>query len=180
MDTKVDESEHFVFENYHEAIIDYKTWAYTCGTYHKRGLKGCTSHHIRVDFLDKILKEYVKLVRDDSKDMIKEIAKADEDTVEIIEETYAEIEEDLLNRIKGLQNQINLSVDKRNDIIRINRLVRTVIDIFDDILIKKNLDKKDLEFLIDKIIVFEDRIHVKLKADIDNLLKAGVVTTFYY
>ena len=89
-DTKVDESEHFVFENHHEAIIDYKTWAYTqeqlkkrttthyrgvkkydnvysgflfcgdcgspmfsmsrsdiapaytCGTYHKRGLKGPT------------------------------------------------------------------------------------------------------------------------------------------
>ena len=271
VDTKVDESEHFVFENHHEAIVDYKTWAYTqeqlkkrttthyrgvkkydnvysgfmfcgdcgspmfsmsrsdiapaytCGTYHKRGLKGCTSHHIRVDFLDKILKEYVKLVRDNSKDMIKEletaikkestevkenentfallenqlqdakdelkavkkrkikeIAKADEDTVEIIEETYAEIEDDLINRIKGLQNQINLSVDKRNDIIRVNRLAKTAIDIFDNILIKKNLDKKDLELLIDKIIVFEDRIHVKLKADIDNLLKVGVVTTFYY
>ena len=37
-----------------------------------------------------------------------------------------------------------------------------------------------MELLIDKIIVFEDRIHVKLKADIDNLLKVGVVTTFYY
>lgn len=271
VDTKVDESEHFVFENHHEAIIDYKTWAYTqeqlkkrttshyrgvkkydnvysgfmfcgdcgspmfsmsrsdiapaytCGTYHKRGLKGCSSHHIRVDFLDSILKEYVKKVRDNSQDMIKElgtsikkestevkesentfsllknqlsdakdelkavkkrkikeIVKADEDTVEIIEETYAEIEEELINRIKGLQNQMNLSVDKRNDIIRINRLAKTAIDIFDDILNKKNLDKKDLELIIDKIIVFEDRIHVKLKADIDNLLKIGVVTTFYY
>ena len=253
-DTKVGESEHFVFENHHEAIIDYKTWAYTqeqlkkrttthyrgvkkydnvysgflfcgdcgspmfsmsrsdiapaytCGTYHKRGLK-----------------EYVKKVRDNSQDMIKEletsikkestevkesentfsllenqlsdakdelkavkkrkikeIAKADEDTVEIIEETYAEIEEELIHRIRGLQNQMNLSVDKRNDIIRINRLAKTAIDIFNDILNKKNLDKKDLELIIDKIIVFEDRIHVKLKADIDNLLKVGVVTTFYY
>lgn len=271
VDTKVDESEHFVFENHHEAIIDYKTWAYTqeqlkkrttthyrgvkkydnvysgflfcgdcgspmfsmsrsdiapaytCGTYHKRGLKGCSSHHIRVDFLDSILKEYVKKVRDNSQDMIKEletsikkestevkesentfsllenqlsdakdelkavkkrkikeIAKADEDTASIIEETYAEIEDELINRIKGLQNQMNLSVDKRNDIIRINRLAKTAIDIFDDILNKKNLDKKDLELIIDKIIVFEDRIHVKLKADIDNLLKIGVVTTFYY
>ena len=270
-DTKVGESEHFVFENHHEAIIDYKTWAYTqeqlkkrttthyrgvkkydnvysgflfcgdcgspmfsmsrsdiapaytCGTYHKRGLKGCSSHHIRVDFLDSILKEYVKKVRDNSQDMIKEletsikkestevkesentfsllesqlsdakdelkavkkrkikeIAKADEDTASIIEETYAEIEDELINRIKGLQNQMNLSVDKRNDIIRINRLAKTAIDIFNDILNKKNLDKKDLELIIDKIIVFEDRIHVKLKADIDNLLKIGVVTTFYY
>ena len=271
VDTKVDESEHFVFENHHEAIVDYKTWAYTqeqlkkrttthyrgvkkydnvysgfmfcgdcgspmfsmsrsdiapaytCGTYHKRGLKGCSSHHIRVDFLDSILKEYVKKVRDNSQDMIKEletsikkestevkesentfsllesqlsdakdelkavkkrkikeIAKADEDTASIIEETYAEIEDELINRIKGLQNQMNLSVDKPNDIIRINRLAKTAIDIFNDILNKKNLDKKDLELIIDKIIVFEDRIHVKLKADIDNLLKIGVVTTFYY
>ena len=271
VDTKVDESEHFVFENHHEAIVDYKTWAYTqeqlkkrttthyrgvkkydnvysgfmfcgdcgspmfsmsrsdiapaytCGTYHKRGLKGCSSHHIRVDFLDSIPKEYVKKVRDNSQDMIKEletsikkestevkesentfsllesqlsdakdelkavkkrkikeIAKADEDTASIIEETYAEIEDELINRIKGLQNQMNLSVDKRNDIIRINRLAKTAIDIFNDILNKKNLDKKDLELIIDKIIVFEDRIHVKLKADIDNLLKIGVVTTFYY
>ena len=271
VDTKVDESEHFVFENHHEAIVDYKTWAYTqeqlkkrttthyrgvkkydnvysgfmfcgdcgspmfsmsrsdiapaytCGTYHKRGLKGCSSHHIRVDFLDSILKEYVKKVRDNSQDMIKEletsikkestevkesentfsllesqlsdakdelkavkkrkikeIAKADEDTASIIEETYAEIEDELINRIKGLQNQMNLSVDKRNDIIRINRLAKTAIDIFNDILNKKNLDKKDLELIIHKIIVFEDRIHVKLKADNDNLLKIGVVTTFYY
>ena len=271
VDTKVDESEHFVFENHHEAIVDYKTWAYTqeqlkkrttthyrgvkkydnvysgfmfcgdcgspmfsmsrsdiapaytCGTYHKRGLKGCSSHHIRVDFLDSILKEYVKKVRDNSQDMIKEletsikkestevkesentfsllesqlsdakdelkavkkrkikeIAKADEDTASIIEETYAEIEDELINRIKGLQNQMNLSVDKRNDIIRINRLAKTAIDIFNDILNKNKLDKKDLELIIDKIIVFEDRIHVKLKADIDNLLKIGVVTTFYY
>ena len=75
---------------------------------------------------------------------------------------------------------MNLNVDKRNDIIRINRLAKTAIDIFNDILNKKSLDKKDLELIIDKIIVFEDRIHVKLKADIVNLLKVGVVTTFYY
>ena len=75
---------------------------------------------------------------------------------------------------------MNLNVDKRNDIIRINRLAKTAIDIFNDILNKKSLDKKDLELIIDKIIVFEDRIHVKLTADIDNLLKVGVVTTFYY
>ena len=29
--------------------------AYTCGTYHHRGLKGCTRHHIRVDKLDELL-----------------------------------------------------------------------------------------------------------------------------
>ena len=30
--------------------------AYTCGTYHRRGRAGCTSHHIRTDKLDELLK----------------------------------------------------------------------------------------------------------------------------
>ena len=38
--------------------------AYTCGTYHRRGLKGCTSHHIRADKLDELLKAYVRQVMD--------------------------------------------------------------------------------------------------------------------
>ena len=38
--------------------------AYTCGAYHRRGRAGCTSHHIRVDTLDEVLKTYVGLVRD--------------------------------------------------------------------------------------------------------------------
>lgn len=50
--------------------------AYTCGTYHKRGLKGCTSHHIRVDFLDSLIKEYIKKVRDNSNDIIEELKEA--------------------------------------------------------------------------------------------------------
>ena len=32
--------------------------AYTCGTYHRRGRSGCTSHHIRVDKLDEILRQH--------------------------------------------------------------------------------------------------------------------------
>ena len=44
--------------------------AYTCGTYHRRGRKGCTSHHTRVDFLDSILKMYVQKVKQGSANMI--------------------------------------------------------------------------------------------------------------
>lgn len=40
--------------------------AYTCGTYHRRGLKGCTSHHIRVDKRDELLKGYVWKLADSS------------------------------------------------------------------------------------------------------------------
>ena len=45
--------------------------AYTCGTYHVRGLSGCTSHHVRADFLDTVLKEYIKKVRDNSSSMLR-------------------------------------------------------------------------------------------------------------
>ena len=53
--------------------------AYTCGTYHKRGLKGCTSHHIRIDALDELLKIYVARVMQNSEKMIAELEKAIKD-----------------------------------------------------------------------------------------------------
>lgn len=198
--------------------------AYTCGTYHKRGLKGCTSHHTRIDVLDAILKQYVMKVRDNSSDMLKKLeasikneateieenentlsilerhlrdakeelkaikkrkikeiakfeAKAEIDPsaasqVEIIEDAYAELEDEAVLRIGGLQTQINLTAGKRNEIIRINRLARTVIDVFNDIIDKPKLDRVDLQLIIERITVYEDHIDVKLKADVDDILHA--------
>lgn len=123
-------------------------------------------------------KEELKAIK---KRKIKELAKLDAqlasnpkvaNQIEIIEETYVDLEDELTLKISGLQNQINLTADKRNDIIRINRLARTVIDVFNDILEKPALDKMDLQLIIDRIIIYEDHIDVKLKADIDALLCA--------
>ena len=44
--------------------------AYRCGTYHRRGMKGCTSHHIRADKRDELLKLYVRKVKDNSAAML--------------------------------------------------------------------------------------------------------------
>lgn len=189
--------------------------AYRCGLYHKRGSKACTSHHIRVDKLDELLKEYVHLVKLNSTEMLSrlnaDLAKENEDIheteqsvahlekvlddlqeelkatkrqrirdimkhperEEILEETYDELEADLVKRIEGLQRQIELTEDKRNMIIRVNRAAKTALDIFDDILTKPKLDRNDLQFIIKKIKVYENRIEVFLKADIDTLLKTG-------
>ena len=51
-----------------------------------------------------------------------------------------------------------------------------MLEIFDDIINKPALDKNDLNFIIDKIVVFENRIEIHLKADIDCLLKYGTLT----
>ena len=47
--------------------------AYTCGTYHRRGLKGCTRHHIRVDKLDELLKRYVRRLSENCAGMLAEL-----------------------------------------------------------------------------------------------------------
>ena len=43
--------------------------AYTCGAYHRRGRSACTSHHIRMDVLDDILRSYIQRVKDNCADM---------------------------------------------------------------------------------------------------------------
>ena len=189
--------------------------AYTCGTYHRRGTAGCTTHHIRVDKLDELVKLYVKKVRDNSADMLaklnEELAREPEDVAEtersaaniedvlldaqeelkatkrqrvrdimrhpeneaVLEETYDELEADLMRRIEGLQTQLEHVTDKRNTIIRANRAAKTAMEVFDDILTKPHLEKQDLELIIERIYVYEDHVEIRLKADIDTLLRKG-------
>ena len=191
--------------------------AYTCGTYHRRGLKGCTSHHIRVETLDALVKDYVRKVRDNSSAMLDRLnanlekeqtdiaeTKRTEENLEallldkqeelkatkrqrirdimkhpeqeaLLDETYDELEAELTQRIAGIQHQIEFASDKRNTIIRINRVAKTAIDVFNDILEKPSLDRNDLNLMIEKIRVYEDHIEVQLKADIDSLLKTGTL-----
>ena len=191
--------------------------AYTCGTYHRRGLKGCTSHHIRVETLDALVKDYVRKVRDNSSAMLERLnadlekeqadiaeTKRTEENLEallldkqeelkatkrqrirdimkhpeqeaLLDETYDELEAELTQRIAGIQHQIEFASDKRNTIIRINRVAKTAMDVFHDILEKPSLDRNDLNLMIEKIRVYEDHIEVQLKADIDSLLKTGAL-----
>ena len=189
--------------------------AYRCGEYHKRGLKGCTSHHIRVDTLDAIVKAYLQMVRDTSSEMIENLQEtiAEEEkqiqttnnTLEQLEEmiddtkaekkallrqcardiarkperekdiqeTYDELIMECDERIEGLENQIKLTYDKHNTVVSANRTAQLAIDLFDEILNKEKLEKNDLELLIEKITVYEDHIHIKLKDDIDHILHIG-------
>ena len=191
--------------------------AYRCGTYHRRGLKGCTSHYIRVDTLDALLKDYLRKVRETSADMIAklqaDIQKQNEDLEEketaadnmeevllelqeelkiakrqrvrdlskrpqneaIINQTYDEMEADIESRISALSKQIELTKDRENTIIRVNRAAKTAIEVFDEILEKDKLDPKDLHLIIDKIFVYEDHVEIKLKADIDSILRCGML-----
>ena len=190
--------------------------AYRCGTYHKRGLKGCTSHHTRVDMLDELLKAFVQKVKDNSEAMlaqlqesidkeqketsssktvvevllqriediktelkflarqhVKDIAKHPE-REDMLEEVYQEQVDDMMQQIEGFRNQIQLATDKHNAIISMNRTAKTVMEVFDTILNKESLTKADVDFIIDRIDVYTDHIDIKLRSDIDALLRTGV------
>ena len=260
-DVELDPTQHIVFENNHEPIIDYRTFAiaqellkqrstthyrgqkkyennysgylfcgdcgspmfsrsrldladaYICGTYHARGKAGCTTHHIRVDVLDRELKRYVERLCQTSENMLKRLeaeisfepsaiqdstnaavelaalieqekealkilmrqktrdlarAKGNED---VIMEMYDGLIEEAANRIHGLENQIAMTADTRNTIIRANRHAKAVLDIFHDMLTKEKLDKRDISLIVDRIIVYENRIDIKLRNDVDALLR---------
>ena len=85
--------------------------AYTCGTYHRRGRSGCTSHHIRVDRLDYLLKLYVKKVMENSAAMLEQLnsdlAKEQEDVTETenCADRLAEILVDLQAELKATKRQ---------------------------------------------------------------------------
>ena len=55
-----------------------------------------------------------------------------------------------------------------------NRTAKTVMEIFDTILNKESLSKIDVDFIVDRIDVYKNRIDIKLKSDIDALLKVGI------
>ena len=190
--------------------------AYTCGTYHKRGRRGCTSHHIRVDVLDEILKEFILRVRNNCQAMIGELQKAIDEqpereeqlgaTVRSIEAQlneakaklkalykekmlidagladaksrtkaalYDEMEEELLSRVEMLEGQFGDVNRMRNAMISSNRKAKTVIGVFDDVLSKEKLDKRDIGLIVERITVFEDHLNVKLRSDVDELLAIG-------
>ncbi len=56
--------------------------AYRCGAYHRRGLAACTSHHIRVETLDEIVREYLRRVLNDAEDLLADLRLTESRTVD--------------------------------------------------------------------------------------------------
>lgn len=192
--------------------------AYTCGTYHRRGLKGCTSHHTRVDMLTAVLKSYVALIMKNSESMIKQLEQGilDEDkdlkkgrseiellqenladakeelrvtirqrvkeiqknpqNADLLEETFDKMIDDLQAKIKGIEQQLSIVAERKNTVIKVNRIAKTAIEVFRDILTKDIIDKNDLDLIIKRIDVYNDRIDILLKDDIQMLLETGTIS----
>ena len=86
--------------------------AYTCGTYHRRGRAGCTSHHIRVDKLDELLKLYIRRVMDHSADMLERLNQDLEREQEDIHETEQSADH-LASVLAELQEELKVTKRQR-------------------------------------------------------------------
>ena len=106
---------------------------------------------------------------------------------ETLDATYDPLMQEAATQIKSIQAQIAQANNRRNDIIRLNRAAKVVMDIFAKILEKGSLDRIDLELLVEKIVVYQDveaedgkaanykHFEISLKPDIDSILLSGVL-----
>ena len=95
-----------------------KPEAYRCGEYHRRGLKGCPSHHIRADRLDELLKIYVRKVEENSAAMLDRLNADLEKETEDVSETEKSAE-NLGRVLTGLQEELKATKRQRiRDIMR--------------------------------------------------------------
>ena len=128
--------------------------AYTCGTYHRRGRSGCTSHHIRVDKLDELLKIYVKRVMDNAAVMIEQLnadlAREDEDVTETEQSAdhLAEVLLDLQAELKATKRQRIRDIMKHPD--REELLEETYDELESDLQKKIEGINHQIEMLADK------------------------------
>lgn len=101
---------------------------------------------------------------------IKDIAK-NPDMADIISETYAELEAEKRQHINTISKQIEELTAVREKSSMFKGGAITALQVFDDIIVKETLNRKDLEILIDKIFVSKDgEPTIYLKANIEQLL----------
>ena len=95
------------------------------------------------------------------------------DNRDYIEETYSSMENELNLKISTLKSQIEQEekqVSNKNQMLQVKK---NSLNILDEILNKDKLTKQDLETIIDCIYVYEDKIIIKLKSNIEDILNVG-------
>lgn len=191
--------------------------AYTCGTYHRCGTRGCSAHHTRTDRLNRLFMnslrheweqsqsgvERTRAFLTASEDRIRAADTAVENLLDkrntaklelkrlmlqnirseqeqdpgagdAIRETIDSLTQAAAARVSQLGKQLNQNYAQRNAWIRIRRAAQTTLDVFEAAVQKRAPSREDLGLLLDRILVFENRIEIRLKPDVEAFL-SGVV-----
>ena len=136
--------------------------AYTCGTYHRRGLKGCTSHHIRVDKLDETVKLYVEKIMQNSAAMIEQLNADLERETEDIAETE-QTSENISKVVSDLSEELKITKRQRiREIMRNPDREADIEDMYDEL--ESDLQRK-IDGLNHQIDMLNDKRNTVIKVN---------------
>lgn len=94
------------------------------------------------------------------------------DNEELITETYEGLQNDILARIHGLELQLQELNDTKLENPVVKEKLKTALDVVDEIIEKGSLTRKDIEVLIEKIVVDEEGMpEIELKYGLSNLIQ---------
>ena len=106
--------------------------AYRCGSYQKLGKHVCSSHHIRVDVMDGVIKEYLGLVRNNSEGMIKQLQESIKSESED-SDAGKKMVRSLEDQIAKAKSEINMLIrQKARDIIKHPERADTIEEVYDE------------------------------------------------
>ncbi|MCM3273916.1 recombinase family protein [Paenibacillus elgii] len=133
-----------------------------------------TNPHENIDFTLRRLEQELKQAGDELKVLysqkIKDIAK-NPDMEEFVTETYAELEKDKQQNRQSIKLRLDELYKLKGQEGKIEKDAKTALQIFDDILNKEQIERRDLELIIDKIVIDIEGIPAYyLKGDIDVIL----------
>lgn len=98
---------------------------------------------------------------------------ANPDNEDVISQAYDEIDKEMLHKISGTEEQLRLMLNKQTVMTEAKQKVQTVSEVFNAILEKPALDKKDIALIIDHILIYEDHIEIKLLSDVESIISCS-------
>lgn len=114
------------------------------------------------------VKEHMRLLT--KQKLVELMRKPDQE--DMINETFDALEAEDVAMLTGLQNQISMIEEKERNEKKVSKLTISALEVFDSILEKEKLDKQDIEIIVDRITVFNNKIEIKLRSNIAGLLDA--------
>lgn len=106
---------------------------------------------------------------------LKDLAGSSDDE-EIINETYASLQQDIIANIHRLEVKLEELEHIRMDTVNARKKLKTGLEVVDDIIQKGTLDRKDIEVLIEHILVDENGMpEIKLKYGLSQLIQCSPI-----
>lgn len=130
-----------------------------------------------LSILEKELKdsndELKALISQKTKEIIKNPSMSD-----IIEQTYQEMINDKMNRIKSLQAQIDNQKNINADTKDIQKNLNTALSIFDEIIASDTITKKQVSTIIEKIEIYYNKgIVIKMRGNLNDVIEPRIEVT---